>query len=186
MTALNYFSNPDDRLVIDDKEYQIDMRMDTVIRFMYLIADKSVPEYLKLKQGLLLMIDNELQELPLIDRVNVLNSLAEYINQGDDTGVIYDRKGNPIPQDIDEEVTDFEQDFDYIYSAFIQTYGIDLLESRDLDYRKYKALLRSLPENTHYREIIKLRTTDETKYKGADRDKIKRAKMSVSLKKGGN
>jgi len=47
----------------------------------------------------------------------------------------------------------FEYDDDYIYSAFLTQYGIDLQDIEDLHWWKFKAMFRALKENN---EIVKI------------------------------
>lgn len=72
-----------------------------------------------------------------------------------------------IPKDVPrksngEVVIDYEIDADYIYSAFLQAYGIDLIDT-DLHWHKFTALLSSLPESTFFHKIMEYRS-----YKGKD------------------
>lgn len=74
-----------------------------------------------------------------------------------------------IPKEIPrksngEVVIDYEIDADYIYSAFLQAYGIDLIDT-DLHWHKFTALLSSLPENTFLYKIMEYRS-----YKGKERE----------------
>jgi hypothetical protein len=92
------------------------------------------------------------------------------------------RQGN-----TDERYFDFEQDADIIYSAFMQTYGIDLLKERNsLDWRVFNALLQGLPEGTEFSRIVKLRATKlpkRTKENAAYVDSLAAAKRAVALKR---
>lgn len=58
------------------------------------------------------------------------------------------------------KTVDFAQDADMIYSAFLQSYGIDLIEQRGkLHWFKFLALFSSLPSNTKMADVIKIRST---------------------------
>lgn len=53
---------------------------------------------------------------------------------------------------------DFEDDSDYIYSSFMQAYGLDLVECQGkLHWKKFIALFQGLPEGTKIREVMKIR-----------------------------
>lgn len=56
-----------------------------------------------------------------------------------------------------EDAFSYEYDADYIYAAFLQTYGIDLTEKR-LHWWQFQALFRALPEDTKIMKIIGYRT----------------------------
>lgn len=51
----------------------------------------------------------------------------------------------------------YEHDADYIYSAFMQAYGLDLAR-QSLHWWQFRALFRSLPEDTQLVKIIGYRT----------------------------
>lgn len=51
----------------------------------------------------------------------------------------------------------YEHDADYIYSAFMQAYGLDLTH-QPLHWWQFRALFRSLPEDTQLVKIIGYRT----------------------------
>lgn len=85
-----------------------------------------------------------------------------------------------------EPVMDFRQDWEYIYAAFRQAYGIDLYQELDLHYLLFSALLKSLPSNTRFAEIVEIRQTPiphPTKYNTEERNRIIRLKSEFSLKK---
>lgn len=57
----------------------------------------------------------------------------------------------------DEPPFSYEHDADYIFSAFMQAYGLDLAR-RPLHWWQFRALFRSLPEDTQLVKIIGYRT----------------------------
>ena len=59
-----------------------------------------------------------------------------------------------------EKVTDYNVDGDYIYAAFMELYGIDLLES-DMHWYKFLALFKGL-HGTKLNEIIGYRLYENT------------------------
>lgn len=62
------------------------------------------------------------------------------------------KKGGP-------ELIDYDIDADYIYAAFMQSYGIDLVEA-DLHWHKFLALVMALPEDTMMAKIMGYRGYD--------------------------
>lgn len=80
---------------------------------------------------------------------------------------------------------DFEQDAALIYSAFLQTYGIDLYAVRNqMDWRIFIALLKGIPENTEFSRTIKIRgmkVPERTKENSEYVDSIIKAKRAVAL-----
>lgn len=64
-------------------------------------------------------------------------------------------------------VLDYVMDADYIYSAFLGQYGIDLIET-ELHWHKFRALISGLNSSTRLYEIMGYRC-----YEGRDKDYIK-------------
>lgn len=66
---------------------------------------------------------------------------------------------NTCPKDSGggESVIDFEIDGEYIYAAFLQQYGIDLVDIEYLHWHKFLALFRSLSDNTMLGKIMSYR-----------------------------
>ena len=62
------------------------------------------------------------------------------------------------------DLIDYLIDGDYIYSGFVQAYGIDLVDT-DMHWHKFLALLEGLPDNTVMSKIISYRA-----YSGSSKD----------------
>lgn len=78
---------------------------------------------------------------------------------------------NPLPRSVGGSTNiipyDYDIDSDYIYAAFMQQYGIDLLDT-DLHWHKFKALFDSITEPCKLATIIVNRC-----YTGTDKDYVK-------------
>lgn len=60
-----------------------------------------------------------------------------------------------------QKVFDFDFDGEYIYSSFMEDYGIDLIEQRGkLHWKKFLALFQGLSEKTKIREVMKTRSME--------------------------
>lgn len=81
---------------------------------------------------------------------------------------------------------DFIQDGQLIYAAFMQAYGIDLNDQRGkLHWWKFTALLRGLPSNTRFMEVVQIRTKPmpaPTKHNAEERAQLARLKAEFALK----
>lgn len=66
-----------------------------------------------------------------------------------------------------EKILFYQYDGDYIYSAFLQQYGIDLLNIKELHWLKFNALLNGLI-NTKLTEIMEYRSYNGEKVKDMD------------------
>ncbi|MDE6357313.1 MAG: bacteriophage Gp15 family protein, partial [Eubacteriales bacterium] len=62
-----------------------------------------------------------------------------------------------------EKVFDFKKDINYVYSAFLQDYRIDLYDVEELHWHKFKSLLHSLSDNVELTKIIGYRSADTSK-----------------------
>lgn len=99
---------------------------------------------------------------------------------------------NEISEETDKKTNepvlfDFKQDSDLIYAAFMQAYGIDLHEEiGEMRWEKFLALFKGLPEETEFRQIVKLRATPVPKLdknNGSYVRNLVKAKQAVALKK---
>ena len=81
---------------------------------------------------------------------------------------------------------DFIQDGAYIYAAFYQAYGIDLIEQQGkLHWWKFNALLQGLPSDTRFMEIVEIRQRPlpkPNKYNAEERAQLMRLKTLYALK----
>lgn len=85
----------------------------------------------------------------------------------------------------DERAFDYIQDAPYIYAAFRQAYGIDLIaEQGKMHWWKFYALLCGLPQNTRFAEIVQLRQRPlpkPTKHNARERAELLRLKALYRL-----
>lgn len=80
---------------------------------------------------------------------------------------------------------DFERDSEYIFSAFLDSYGIDLT-TESLHWWRFKALFKSLPEDCQMCKIMMYRTIDLKKVPKEQRKFYREMKARYSLKSGNN
>lgn len=78
---------------------------------------------------------------------------------------------NSCPHDTEssgDNAYDFREDGELIYAAFIQQYGIDLIEVDYMHWHKFKALFNGLTSNTRMGEVENFRC-----YKGTEKEYLK-------------
>lgn len=98
-------------------------------------------------------------------------------NLNDGVMAMMDFYGHVDKSDAKQENTvqksyfDFEYDADLIYAAFFQQYKIDLC-SADMHWWKFKALLGSLSEDTHFIKVVQFRSMDTSKIKDKEQKKF--------------
>lgn len=80
---------------------------------------------------------------------------------------------------------DFEKDSEYIFSAFLDSYGIDLTTAK-LHWWRFKALFKSLPEDCQMCKIMMYRTIDLKKVPKDQRKFYREMKARYDLKSGNN
>ena len=84
--------------------------------------------------------------------------------------------------DSGEQVFDFSADAEIILSSFLKEYGIDLTRTR-MHWWKFLALLRSLPADSEFMRVVRLRMLDTTKIADDEtRKRLRRAKAAVRIR----
>lgn len=83
--------------------------------------------------------------------------------------------GKKIEKKTQKKIYSYEFDDEYIYSAFLEQYKIDLNSIKYLHWWKFKALLNCLNENTQFVKIMSYRAINLSKIK--DKDMKKRYKQ---------
>lgn len=171
-----------DKLVIDDKEYALDLSFDNVLKMFEMMRNEDIPEYIKPHFAIRMLIskslagntreekaesfNNDFENYSIEEMSKVFKSVfEEHISLSDvkDNHVECDLAGNPMKTTASDDTKqrapyDIRYDGDYIYSSFLQAYGIDLFDVQgELHWRKFNALLSGLPEGTKLMEVIKIR-----------------------------
>lgn len=62
-----------------------------------------------------------------------------------------------------KEILSYEYDSNYIYTALLGQFGIDITKENDLHWWSFKAMINSLSEDTELRQRMKFRAIDITK-----------------------
>lgn len=155
-----------DKLVIDDKEYALDLSFNNVLKLFEMWRDEDVPEFVKPHFGIRILTGETLEDFTVEEMSEVFNEVFEEhisLSTVEDNHVEYDLAGNPMKTTAsngkqEQAPYDIRYDGDYIYASFLQAYGIDLFDVQgDLHWKKFNALLSGLPEGTKLMEVIKIR-----------------------------
>lgn len=81
-----------------------------------------------------------------------------------------------------KQIYSYEFDAEYIYSAFLQQYKIDLNSIRYMHWWKFKALMENLNEDTQFVKIMGYRALDISKIKDKEeKARYKRLKKIYAL-----
>ena len=143
-------------ITIDNKEYEINSDFRTSILFELLMQDKSIKDNDKIYLALELYYPN------IPDDINsAIEKMLWFYRCGKDL-ITSKRKGK---SKSDIKIYSFEYDDDYIYAAFMDQYGIDLQDIKYLHWWKFKAMFKSLKEDTEIVKIMRYRSMDLSKIK---------------------
>lgn len=160
---------------IDGTEYEINSDFRTSVLFSLLMEDDSLNEEEKVLQALNLYY-------PVIP--DNLEKAIEQIKWFYSCGKLDNPIGNKKARASSKKVFDFEVDANYIYSAFVSQYNIDLQDIGQLHWWKFKALLEGLKEDNKLSKIIQYRSMDLSKIKDKEQRKFyKDMQKQYSLKK---
>ncbi|BDR67201.1 hypothetical protein K144312032_14290 [Clostridium tetani] len=141
---------------IEDVEYKINSDFRTSILFELLMQDNELSEEDKIIQALQLYY-------PVIPpNINeAVDKMLWFYRCGKD---IIPSKGTERGKGV-MQIYSFEYDDDYIYSAFLDQYGIDLQDIEYLHWWKFKAMFKALKKDNEIVKIMGYRSMDLSKIK---------------------
>ena len=129
------------------------------IKFELLMQDNKIDEKNKIIQALNLYYYDISEITDIKEAINeVLHFFACGKEEKTTTNKVSDNK------EI-KQIYSYEFDAEYIYSAFLQQYKIDLNSIRYLHWWKFKALMENLSEETQFVKIMGYRAIDISKIK---------------------
>lgn len=152
-----------DAIEYEGVEHPLDASFDNILKIIDMTREKHVVPAFKIKLGLQMFFgrDTDLVKLPINQQTEIFNQTFEnYVNQQAEKAVKKDLAGKPLPdyQKDKENFYSLKFDAEYIFSSFLQAYGIDLIEARGkLHWFKFQALLAGLPEDTKFRQVVSIR-----------------------------
>ncbi|NFO30422.1 hypothetical protein FDB41_06670 [Clostridium botulinum] len=162
-------------VIINNKKYEIRSDFRTSILFSKLIENElnedTIIEILKLYYPKF----NELDEKD----INVaFDNILWFYRCGENEELENNKKSNSN----NSKIFDYEKDANYIYSAFLSQYNIDLQEIKYLHWWKFKALFDSLSDDNKIVEIMRYRAIDLSKIEDKEQKKFyKKMKDLYSL-----
>lgn len=146
--------------------YPLDLSFNNVISALRPLKDPELMAMDKVELFLTIIMVDDPPEVELWQEL--MTEINEVIRSEPIVPIKRDQNGDPMPVNPDNDKPDFDFDFDarYIYSAFLQTYGIDLYDQQGkLHWLKFVSLLNALPEDTMFRQIRQIRSTKVSKIK---------------------
>lgn len=159
----------DDKLVLNNKEYQLLLSFDRVLWVFDMWGKEHIPIELKPKLALAKLTNDEsFKDMDVEEAFELYMDVFEkhiQVRNAIDEVDRYDIEGNPLPKkpkalldDDDEPLFLIKYDGEYIFSSFMQAYHMDLIEEQGkLHWQKFNALLTGLPSGTKLVEVMKIR-----------------------------
>lgn len=169
-------------LEINGIEYEINFDFRTSILFEMMMQDDELSDKEKIFKTLELYyptipenIDKNINEA--IDKV------VWFYQGGKDIKSRRSGRGNGMS----EKTYSFEYDDEYIYSAFLDQYNIDLQDADELHWWKFKAMFKALKEDNEIVKIMGYRTmTLDNKMSKEEKDYYRKMKKLYEIPKSRN
>lgn len=153
---------------INGAKYKIRSDFRTSILFELLMFDEDISTEIKFIQALHLYFP----KLPSLENFEeALNKIMWFYGGGrEDKEVISKKNGSSSRKE--KNIYSFEYDDEYIYSAFLSQYKVDLQDIEYLHWWKFKAMFKGLSEDNKIVEIMKFRSKDLTTIKDKEERKF--------------
>lgn len=184
---LAYPLENDDKVIIDGLEYRLDMSFDNILRLFDLLEDRTIDNVTKIEIGLRMLIDDTLDNYDIYQKAEIFTEIfKQSIGVDNKKRQLVDLDGNPMPDisEDDKKAFDLAQDAEYIYASFMHTYRIDLFEMQGkLHWKKFKALLNGLSEDSIFSRVVGIRTAELPTGKGMakERERLRKLKRQYAL-----
>lgn len=168
---MSLYQKPPESIIVSGVEYPVETDFRAWVRFQgILLADGT-------NDGKAAKICDLMAEMGLPQTKETLDSMLQFYagaSTENNTG-----GGKNV------RAYDFERDSEYIFSAFLDSYGIDLT-TESLHWWRFKALFKSLPEDCQMCKIMMYRTIDLKKVPKEQRKFYREMKARYSLKSATN
>lgn len=165
----------DDKLILNEKEYQLFLSFDNVLRVFEMWSDDEVSALIKPQLALCMLTKSDyfrgmetddamdLYEQVFNEHINIVNP-TDQVDRYDIEGNLLPKKPKDKENEDEEPAMSIKYDGEFIFSSFMQAYNIDLIEQQGkLHWKKFNALLSGLPDGTKMIEVIKIRSWKPSK-----------------------
>lgn len=151
------------------KRYKINSNFRTSIKFELLMQDENLDKKEKLIRALKLYY-------PIIpNNINIaIEKIIWFYKAGKE-----DKEIKSIGNKVNNIIYSFEYDDDYIYSAFLSQYNIDLNSIEYLHWWKFKALFKSLNSSNEIVKVMEYRAIDLNKIKDKEQKEFYRKMKKI-------
>ena len=131
-----------DTVIYNDHEYGLDLSYTAFFAVADAMADNRLMYHQKLEIALDMFVTEAHPQEP-----ELLAEIYKLLKDG------RPKSDGPVYMDI-------TQDWPYICAGFMQAYGINLYENRDMHILQFQAFLQGLPKDTKLMEIIGIRAAE--------------------------
>lgn len=170
---MNLSEKEQNAVTVDGKVYKVRPYFNRVLEVFSVFRDKMLTE----DEKTLICLD-----LLVVGNVSK-SATAKVFNEVYRTFIVPE---NDIKSSSSEKIVDFYEDAEYIYSSFLEGFGIDLFTMQDkLTWKKFLALFKGLPDKTKIKQIMSIRSRDippMTKYNAAEVKWITEMKQIYALR----
>ena len=152
---------------IGGSDFKIKNDFRTSILFEQLMFDTSIEDKEKISLALELYFPNDIGNLNNSNIGEAIDKIIWFFSCGKDR-----TEGKKKTSSKVKRIYDYEYDDDYIFSAFMSQYNIELNRIKFLHWWKFKAMFNSLKEDNEIVKIMGYRSVDLSKIK--DKEERKR------------
>lgn len=154
---------PPETVLIKGTEYEINSDFRTSVLFELLIQDEDVSKVDKVVKA----IELYFPVIPGEEVQDIFNAIMWFYCCGrtDKEQKLMREKSEESEENEQEKVErvySFDYDDEYIYSAFLQQYGINLVTIKHLHWWEFRAMFKGLNHSCEFVKIIGYRTTKIT------------------------
>lgn len=180
---MNYnviLDQPSESVFINGNAYKIETDFKNWLNFKILIDGDPTHEEITVALSFIFEV---FPDEPLDDIAKAIVSFmtnTETAEKDPDSPVLMRDLHKADKDDKGKRIIDYESDADYIYSAFMQTYGIDL-QTVDMHWHKFQALFIGLPEDTKIKQAMSYRSIEPSDMADLSKSEKKRIKKFIEF-----
>lgn len=166
---MNMFKKLPYFVILQGKKYKINVDFRNMISFENIVQDKSVDKSKKIEYGLRHFYPAFFYEknyYELLMNAQLYEEACEKLIWFYKCGREDYHKGKGSKKITNKQIYSYDYDDEYIYGAFYEKYNIDLAYNK-VHWWKFKALFKSLENNTEFVKIMSYRS-----YTGKDKNML--------------
>lgn len=185
---------PPESVIINGTEYPVNSDFRAGILFEMLMTDEEVTDREKVLYSLNIYFGDDIPDEPIEDIFQALiwfyrcgrSDKERKLSSGREDDETQDAREGPQEGagDAESDVVAYSYDYDdeYIYSAFLTQYGVDLSEIGELHWWKFRAMFKALNPDLMICKIMGWRTTKiSSKMSDAERENLQKLKRAYAL-----